>query len=340
MPLGNRFVSDFASWAREAGYPDAVLRRLPQLLRKLPGQLSELDAQQSLFVRTLPNEDSLVIRVEAATNGVYSSGKTIVFWAVGPYWEIKNPSPNSDVSDLVKGFLFLAAQHAMRSRILSSTAAVALTFDSLFDFRHADIQRLVFGPGSLTTSLDEALAHIRESLPPDGRSGSSRKARTVGGWMRRLNTMDPFVQRGVFQYWRARALWNADFGEDAVTALDGLSSVAGEALNCWTTIRVDSRAQLASQLDLTGVDSDALSGLYELRCAFGAHPAASKWWDFGEIYGEAVEAYFETAVRLLGALSDLETQHRSVQPNPELWSSWFEDNACALLDAVWFARLP
>jgi len=340
MNLSNRFVSDFAAWAKDAGYPIRVLRRLPGLLRQLPERLSALDAQQTLFVRSLPNECSLRLRVETPTSGVYTSRDCIVFWAVGPSWNLRHMSSDEDASRIVEDFLFLAAQHALRSRILSSTAAVALAFDQLFDFRHANVQRVVFGPDSFASSLDEAFAHVHESLPPDGRSGTGRKSKSVRIWMRRLNAMDPYVQRGIFQYWRARSLWQSDFGEEAVTALDGLSSVASEALNRWTDLGAVPREQLAHEFHMNASDGRVLVSLYDLRCAFGAHPAASKWWDFGEMYGDSIESYFDTATRLLGGVSDLEAQHRSVDPSPAKWSEWFEHNACMLLDSVWFARLP
>jgi hypothetical protein len=338
--LSNGFVSSFSRWAETSGYPSRVRRRLPRLLRELPGRLSTHDERQTLFVRTLPNTESLRLRVETPVAGVYTSGDMIAFWAIGPDWRLRHLSPDVDTSDVVEDFLFFASQHALRSRILSSTTAVALAFDQLYDFRHADLQTVAFGGDGMFQSVSEAQAHVHSGLPPDGKCGTGRRSRVVRSWMARLNTIDPFIQRAVFQYWRARSLWQADFGEDAINALDGLSSVASEALNSWVGSGQLTRQQLGALLQLNQSDTSALVGLYELRCAFGAHPAASKWWDFNELYESQVELHFDTAVRLLGALSDVEIEHRSVDPGPERWSQWFEDNASMLLDAVWFARLP
>lgn len=338
--MDNQFVSDFASWTRDAKYPDRVLRRLPDLLRRLPQCLSEEDVRQTLFVRSLPNDGNLRVQVAEPTNGVYASGETIVFWALGPYWNLRHLSSDPDASEVVSKFLFFAAQHALRSRILNSSVAVALVYDRLYDFRHANLMRLTVGPDSFAMSLQDAMSEMWSRFPPDDHAGKGRKSRAVQAWAQRLNAMDPYVQRGIFQYWRARSLWQSDFGEDAVTALDGLSAVAGEALNHWMGVGTLTRAQLARTLGMSLRDARALASLYDLRCAFGAHPAASKWWDFSEIYSDDIEAHFDVAVRLLGAISDLEAKHRSVNPAPTSWSEWFEDNASMLLDAVWFARLP
>ena len=340
MAPSNRFVSDFAAWAREAGYPARVLRRLPQLLRRLPEILGEQDELGTLFVRTLPNDHALRLRSQTPTHGMYTSSDCVVFWCAGPYWGRRHLSSDQQASEVVEDFLFFASQHALRSRILSSTAAIALTYDLLFDFRSAGVQRLVFGPDSFAPTFEAGLAHIHQSLPPDTGPGAGRKTRAIRGWMLRMNTMDPLVQRGLYQYWRAKALWNAGFCEDAVTALDALSSVAGEALNCWTGAGTLKRSDLGSALGLGPADCRALAHLYELRCAFGAHPAASKWWDFSEIYADSVDSAFDTASRLLGAICDLETLHRSVEPAPTHWSKWLEQNAEMLLDAVWFTHVP
>lgn len=87
-------------------------------------------------------------------------------------------------------------------------------------------------------------------------------------------------------------------------------------------------------------DADALDRLHDLRCSFGAHPAASNWWDFAEIYGDAVDLLFDSAQRVIGSISDLERLHRSVDPDPTSWSCWFEENSEMLLEAVWFTRVP
>ena len=241
MTVSNQFVSSFSTWASKTGYPLRVRRRLPRLLRQLPELLRDSDCRQVLVARTLDNDCGLHIRAEAPTHGVYSSSDKIVFYATGPSWDLCYLSKDEETRELVGSFLFCAGQYALRSRILRATSAVALSFGVLCDFRRASLSRVTFGPDSFVASLGDARKELETFLPVGRASGRPSKARSLKAWMARLNMMDPFVHRAVFQYWRALSLWKSDFGEDAITALDSLSAVAGDAIMTWTGSTAASR---------------------------------------------------------------------------------------------------
>src|SRR5262245_51597103 len=124
MTVSNQFVSSFSTWASETGYPVRVRRRLPRLLRQLPELLRDSDCRQVLFARTLDNDHGLRIRVETPTHGVYMAGAKIVFYAIGPSWDLRHLSKDEETSEMVENFLFFAGQYALRSRILRATSAV------------------------------------------------------------------------------------------------------------------------------------------------------------------------------------------------------------------------
>jgi hypothetical protein len=100
------------------------------------------------------------------------------------------------------------------------------------------------------------------------------------------------------------------------------------------------RALALPSLGLPPDDGDRLEFLYQLRCAFGAHPPPTKWWDFGEIYEAEINELFDVSRRVLWQLASLERTHRRIEPAPERWSSWFVENAEWLLEVTWFLRTP
>jgi hypothetical protein len=339
MPLSNHFVSSFSAWATQMGYPARVRRRLPNLLRELPQLLLENDARQDLVVRTLKNADNLHVNAGTMTCGVCSTNDRLVFYSVGPHWSrIEHLSRDRDTSDLLESFLFFAGQYVTRSRLVQAIGALALSYGVLCDFREADLQRRTLGTGTAIHTLHDARNQLDVNLTSV--RIRTRKARELAAWMARLNTLDPYIHRAVFQYWRASCLFKLNFIEEAITALDGLASVAGAAMVHWGVSPQQTRRQLAASLGLPKQDENALERLYQLRCLFGAHPAASKWWDFAEMYGDESELFFQGARRLLSRLAGLEQLHRTVHPEPPSWSGWLAQNADMLLEAIWFTKTP
>ncbi len=154
-----------------------------------------------------------------------------------------------------------------------------------------------------------------------------------------INGLDPLINRAIYQYWRAIALLEANFWEEAVTALDGVTSIAGEFTQQRLGATGNPRQSLMTTLKLSAEDQWFIDHLYNLRCDFGAHPSRAKWWDFAEIYEEDIDAIRESVKRMLWRLCQTESIHRVIDPFPKEWSSWFQQNALMVLDAVWFTKI-
>ena len=71
-----------------------------------------------------------------------------------------------------------------------------------------------------------------------------------------------------------------------------------------------------------------------------AHPARSKWWDFGEIYEEEIDRIKVSVRRFLLSYLKYENRNRTVPWHPESWSNWFNNHCDEVFDAVWFHNLP
>ena len=291
--------------------------------------------------RTLQSPLTFAIALSSTTCWSYTSGDRLVLGAVGPAWRgIRKVSRDPDAAELVDNFMHFASQYVIRSRIVRIQAAFALTFDVACDFRGADFSQIAVASGSPFPDIESAQRHFRNELPMTKIRGS-RRLRELTAWVNMLNPLDPYIHRALFQFWRSCALANADFWEDAVSALDGVTAVAAEALQDWRSLSaLPNRQGTGAAFGLSAEDQFQLEALYRLRCAFGAHPAPSKWWDFGEMYNSDLDVFWSVSRRLIRGLCLQETAVRRVDPEPGRWSHWFVRHANLLLDLVWFTRLP
>ena len=337
----NRFISRFCAWSTSMGYPLRVRRPLPGALRRLPAILQSSDVRTDVVNRTLQSPFSFPISFDSSTCWGYTSGDRLVLGAVGPAWRgIHKVCKDKDTADLVDGFIHFASQYVIRSRIVRIQAGLALTFGVACDFRTADFRRTTVAAGSRYPDIDAVHRELRGDLPI-GTVRGSRRLRELTAWVNMLNPLDPFVHRALFQFWRSRALADAGFWEDAVSALDGVSAVAAEAAQEWLRLSVQpSRHGTGAAFGLTVEDQSQLEALYQLRCAFGAHPPPSKWWDFAEMYDSELDVCWDVARRLIRGLCTHELAVRRIDPDPARWSDWFVKHADLLLDLVWFTRLP
>lgn len=313
---------------------------LPAALRRLPAVLQESDSRLDVVNRTMQSPLAFPIAFMSQTCWTYTSAQHLVLGAVGPSWRgIRRVSKDSEIGSLVSDFMHFASQYIFRSRIVRVQAGIALTFDVACDFRDADFSRITIVPGSWP-NVEAALRHFRGNRPIAA-VRASQKLRELAAWVTMLNPLDPFIHRALFQFWRSCALANGAFWEDAMTALDGVAAVAGEAAQSWHLVSAQpTRQQAGEAFGLSARDQSQLEFLYQLRCAFGAHPPPSKWWDFAELYDSQLDEFRRVITRLIRSMGLRESVVRRVEPNPSCWSEWFVENAELLLQLVWFTKLP
>lgn len=279
-------------------------------------------------------DDPPYLDIQTASVSVLTVDQCIAVSVVSPRWKgVRKASPRTEVADFLHDVVWAAQMLVVRGRAAQVLGAIGATFDKAVDWITApDVRVLAVGKGT------RKVADVFESLRKDNGAGRRRntvRQRRVAAWINRLNGLDPVIHRGVYQLWRAIRLRDAGFVEEAITALDCLRAVAGEIAARGCAGGSVSRVRAASLLGFSKADSAALENLYQTRCAFGAHPPRTDWWDAGEIFETELPRYFELAVRLLWSAAAKEREAPVVDRDPAQWSEWFLANGTLLLDALW-----
>lgn len=347
MTQAKRFFSEFCRWAGERGLPKNSRAKFKAALqRAIEQKLPERDNHNEVIFRPLVNSEGLTCTYDSSDVWVYRSDqKQLICGVVAPPWGRgwKKISRDEYVEDIISDFFHFASQYIARSRMTNVIGAIGLTYERSCDFRYGGLQRYSVGHKTRCPTVESAksmVARIEEYMPAANQStDDTRRQREFATWVRTINGLDPYIQRAIYQYWKATALFEANFWEEAITALDGVTSVAAQFSQERLGASSNPRQSLASLLKLTSSDDQQLVRLYELRCDCGAHPSRSKWWDFAEVYDEDLDAFRDSAKRLLWRLCKAEAKNRVVESNPACWSDWFSKNAHMILDSVWFLHI-
>lgn len=340
-----RVVEAFSQWAHDGGVPRRVRRRFTPALRRCIANLPSRDTSGEIQFAEILGSDGMDMQV--ATPSVYvaryttpSGDDRLGVATCAPFWSRgwRGMLKDEDLYDPISWFFHFAAQYIRRGRALAAVFSLDCAYDRAFDFRGPTMQFARFMP-SCAVVPSKVAALERLGVPPCSRY--SGRARLVERLLASTNGLDPFMHRALFQYLRARLLMEAGFVEEAVLALDCACAVAKEFVETRLGLRDGSaRGGLDASLDVSRETQATLEHLYGLRCAFGGHPARSKWWDFAEIYADHLDTYFASIREVLWGLQKAEASYRVVDPNPSSWSNWFGEHGYVLYEAVWFARLP
>lgn len=237
-------------------------------------------------------------------------------------------------------FFHLAAQYVHRSYLSSALAAFSFVYGTGTDFYGSWVQtRYVDTSEDIPLEVLEELVSVNMD-PERVRTSTSAAERRFAFWTDYLNGLDPFIHRMLFQYLRAQQLWNHGFEREAITALDGVVSVASQFGQHRLAMYVEDRAALFTELALSESDQVWLNHLYALRSEYGAHPGWAKWWDFGEMFEGWFPHMEEAVVRLIWRVAKEEERNRVIATRPDSWSIWFRAHARTIFDAVWWRELP
>jgi len=337
MDTTNLFVSEFCQWVNPTNLSASSRAKLPSALRRaVDVKLVNDDERREIVSRQLIGSENLT--GEYFCDNFWVCKNDVGFLeagSIGPGWRRgwRNFVKNDDLVDLISGFFHFAGQYVHRGRAAGIIGAIAATYNQACDFRFGNMMVHNLNVSEINNSDLQFL--IPTGTISKNESISSR-LREFHAWIENINGLDPYIQRAVFQYWRGTALLSSNFVEEAITALDGLTSIAALFLQERMSITKQARTQLEKKLKLNQKDAENLKLLYQLRCDFGAHPNRSKWWDFSEIYENDIEELRQTSKTLLWKLCEVEQSHRTVDPFPKIWSGWFRQNANMLFQSVWF----
>ena len=101
--------------------------------------------------------------------------------------------------------------------------SIALTYERACDFRYDGLQKYIIGDKAYFPTIESArnMAEQTEGYVPQSKNfaNNSRKQKEFNKWMLTINALDPYIQRAIYQYWKATALFESKFREEALTAL-------------------------------------------------------------------------------------------------------------------------
>lgn len=336
----NSFLSKFTQWVDKTSVlPKSSRNKLAPSFRKaILTELPKRDDWRTVQLRSFDNILRLQIDYRQDIQWVVSNHKDkLVVAAPIPAWRgtWKAVSKDVHVESIIDDFFHFASQYIARSALTETIGAIALVYNKSYDYRTASLTHSSsFRSTDLQENLRLAIGCNNKQLPV-----SSNKQREFVAWLRAINGLDPYINRAIYQYWRATSLSEYDFSVDAITALDNVSSIAAEFTSNRLGIHSGNRSMLGDIFNFTKYDQKLLAKLYELRCTFGAHPSSTKWWDFNEIYDDELNQFYYLIKRLLWGLCQAEQSSRVVEPNPSSWSDWFMIHSEMLLESIWFTKI-
>jgi len=335
-----KFISKFSQWGQEGHLPKRSLRKLSAILRKvIYEELPNRDTTFHWVERDIMNSANLNCVLVEQDVWLYPNGnkECLMVGSLFPFWDqgLRKLCVDEYIFDNISTFLFFASQYVGRSCMINALGAIALTYNRSCDFRGHSMTKMTVGNDS-AHRLEDMFRTI-----PAPRRFPNGKEKELKVWCSILNSLDPYINRILFNYIRAINLNEEGFAEEAIVALDNTVDVSVQLLRQRCKGLVGERLDiLALNLDLNARDIYILDCLYQLRCFFGAHPSVSKWWDFGETYEHSFNGYFDSIKTLIYKIAQFEASNRIVEKNPCVWSEWFNKNVMMLWDAVWFQRIP
>ncbi len=334
-------ISSFCRWVQQKGYPLSICRKLPGVLRNvIYNELPKRDESYEIVIRDMAGSEGLNLSFLRNTIWAYPEmeRKNLMVGVIAPYWRKgwRDIIRDEGARELVKDFFFFASQYIMRARAIDLLGALSLVYRRSCDFRGSRIEGGDISPYSPLSLKDFREKRISCLLKT---KISSREKQTIK-FCELINSLDPFVNRTIFNYLRAVELYDHGFLEEAIVALDNIVDIASQFLKSRLKLQGNREDVIQSAWKLSESNKFMIIRLYDLRCFFGAHPSISKWWDFGEIYENEEEAYFVLCKLLITKLVEEENRNRVVEKNPQYWSVWFADNAEMLWDSIWFHRIP
>lgn len=301
--------------------------------------LPQRDSEYLFLIRDFRNTSNLNINFIYHNITCYYSDKenALMIGVICPNWSNgwRNISKNLFVSVQIDSLFHFISQYIYRSYQINVIGAIALATDIPTDFR-GNTLKCTYGEYA-TQEIEKFKAFVSENT-------SELSLKTIG-YLKLINALDPFVNKSIFYYIRFLELYNSNFTEEALTAVDNMVDVIFQSIKKRMKAPTQERKEMCNyvykELRLYDeTDKQNLERLYLLRCRFTAHPTKSKWWDFYEIYEDDIEQIRLSVRKLLIIYLKYENKNRLIDAYPTLWSQWFMENCDIIYDAVWFHEIP
>ena len=264
-----------------------------------------------------------------------SENSEIKVVTIVPNWStgLSNIFKDDSLYDYISWFFHFSEQYLSRASYIEIMGCLALVYNKPSSFMGGNFRKIHSRPNLYT--LSKVLNDL--SFSTNIRMNSHRQRLFIELY-KRVNGLDPFVHRLLFNYIRALELYHSDFFEETITSLDKSINVVEQYLKIRLNMNeANMREKLCEVLELNEKESSNIKRLYEIRCYFGGHPALSKWWDFGEIYtSEELFEFIEIVKIIIIKFLYLESKERVIEKNPEDWYLWFKNNWSTLWETVWF----
>ncbi len=302
-------------------------------------ELPKRDNEQLFQVRDFKNTAKLNLNLNHNNIMCYYSNEenALMVGVICPNWNNgwRGISNDKFVSEQIDILFHFISQYVYRSCQVNLIGAIALSTDIPTDFR-GNTLKYIYG--------DNVTQEVNKFKRYTDSSTSILNSKTLG-YLKLINTLDPYVNKTVFYYVRFLELYDFEFKEEALTAADNMVDVIFQSIKKRLRKPTQSREQMGDYVydEIKFYDSVAkyhLDRLYLLRCRFTAHPSRSKWWDFYEIYEDEIGTIKLSVRKLLIGYLKYENENREVDATPMLWSSWFKEYCDIIYDAVWFHEVP
>jgi hypothetical protein len=322
-----------------AAAPASVRKGMAAAIDSMLAELPKRDGAREAMTVTLDETKGLDYLIGSQSWRAYPCKNVLAVTTIVPGWTRGWRSLISDEIgyDEITWFLHFARQYIHRSHVAKILMVcwdrdrrILHPFGSQFMSRHHWENRPRPSERSL---IDASMADARLEW---GKSTRELPIRSV--WTN-ANTLDANIHQSIFHFIRGQSLLRKEFELEAVVALDSaLQALKTLLVNGGLANSATTRPELCTLLGL-GIDAGEIArqGNF-LRNNVGAHAGGWRWWDHGELTEELVPALSSVVRRAIAKAAKLELGIRTVEPEPESWSTWLLQNLDMLWDTVWFEK--
>jgi len=332
----NEFIGKFTDWYMTS-YSNTNREAFKAALRK--AILTELPSRNNLLwvqIRDIEIDDKYRIAFDLDEFWVGNSSDGLFCGCLRPNWARgwSHFTKHAQINDIISNYFHFCSQYIVRSRQINLIGAVNIVYGIDADFRHTRLSEIPVEIGKRNILKEKEIYGVSSS------NIKSRRHRELVSWFGKINSLDPLINRLIFNLNRSIKLRETYLIEEIITALDKTINVAEQYWKERVNNCADIRATMMSEINFDEFDKMKIMHLYDLRCYFGAHPSHSKWWDISEIYENDLEYLYETVCDVVKHIVVHENSNRVVINNPDDWSTWFNEYCLLLWKSVWFETVP